>query len=241
MHRFFDSKAFALLISFVIAVGLFFVVNQAKLGNPNARDNQANQQLTSTTTKQIEVPLQLNVNSSKYFVVGYPAKVKVQLKGPAALVTTTANTRNFKVMADLSELGPGKHQVRLQQTGLNSDLRATIQPAKINVNIQKRETKVIPVEVEYDKNQIATGYKVARVDQDLQKVSVTGPADEMQRIDQVLAKVNLTKELRKSTKQTTVIDAVDAQGKTVNVIISPSTTEVKLVVEKTNELANKTE
>ncbi|USS90041.1 YbbR-like domain-containing protein [Fructilactobacillus carniphilus] len=238
MHRFVDSKAFALLFSLVIAVGLFFIVNQAKLGTPNARNNQANQQLSSDTRKQIEVPLQLNVNSEKYFVVGYPNQVQVQLKGPSALVTTTANTRNFKVIADLNDLGPGKHTVRLQQTGLNSQLQATIKPAKITVNIQPRETKTLPVTVEYDKNQIMDGYKVNRVDQDLKKVSITGPENEMERIDKVVAKVNLPDDVHKSTDKAAVIDAVDAKGKTVNVVISPSTTDVKLNVQKENQKNN---
>ncbi|USS87778.1 CdaR family protein [Fructilactobacillus hinvesii] len=232
MHRFFNSKAFALLLSFVIAVGLFLIVNQAKLGNPNSRSTQANQQLTSDTKKQISVPLQLNVNSEKYFVIGYPEQVQVQLKGPAALVTTTANTRNFKVIADLNDLGPGKHTVRLQQTGLNSELQATIKPATITVNIQPRKTKTYPVNVEYDKNQIMEGYKVVKVEQDLKQVNVTGPENEMERIAKVVAKVNLPDDVRKSTTKTAIIDAVDDHGKTVNVVISPSTTNVKFTVQK---------
>ena len=63
------------------------------------------------------------------------------------MVTTTANTQNFKVYADLTKLGTGKHEVRLKASGLNKELSYAITPAKIKVNIQSRNTATVPVEV----------------------------------------------------------------------------------------------
>ncbi|ANZ58432.1 hypothetical protein BGL34_04955 [Fructilactobacillus lindneri] len=236
MKKFFESKAFCLIISLIFALVLFFMVHDYKLINPSGSNYQQDDpQLTSNASKQVEVPLQLNVDSDKYFVIGYPDKVKVDLKGPSALVTTTANTQNFKVTADLSNLTPGRHVVKLQQSGLNSELHAKIQPEKIEVNIQNRETDSYPVAVKYQKSHIATGYKVGKIEKDVDKVNVTGPADEMDKIKKVVAEVNLTKDTDKTFDKSTVIDALDSKGRTVNVVISPSTTKVKLPINKDNE------
>ena len=106
MKKFFESKPFCLIISLVISLALFFMVHDYKLGQINSSTQSDDQQLTSNETREVEVPLQLNVNSDKYFVIGYPNKVKVELTGPSALVATTSNTQNFKILADLSDLGP---------------------------------------------------------------------------------------------------------------------------------------
>ena len=57
----------------------------------------------------MKMPLDLTVNSQKYVVSGYPQYVKVKISGPSALVTTTMNTQNFKVYANLNNLGSGEH------------------------------------------------------------------------------------------------------------------------------------
>lgn len=232
MKKFFESKPFCLIISLVISLALFFMVHDYKLGQINSSTQSDDQQLTSNETREVEVPLQLNVNSDKYFVIGYPNKVKVELTGPSALVATTSNTQNFKILADLSDLGPGKHTVKLKESGLNSELKSDIKPKKITVNIQERENKSYPVQVSYRTKHIASGYKVNKISKDVNKVEVTGPKDEMKKISQVVAKVKLNRDTNKSVKQTTVIDALDEHGRTINVVISPSTTMVKLQIEK---------
>lgn len=196
--------------------------------------NSTNTQLTSNESRSVSVPLQLNVNSEKYFVVGYPNNVRVDLTGPSALVTTTANTKNFKVVADLNRLTAGVHEVKLKQTGLNSELKAKIKPEKIKVNIQERKTATYPVQVDYSKKNIASGYKVSKAEKDISKAKITGPEEEVNKIKKVVAKVQLDKTIDNNLKQTTVIEALDEKGQTVNVVISPSTTTVNLTVEKEN-------
>ncbi|ETO40338.1 putative secreted protein, YBBR [Fructilactobacillus florum 8D] len=235
MKHFYDSKTFALIVSFLIVMGLFFMVHDDKLGNTYHTPSQTSRKISAVTRKTVEVPLQLNVNSDHYFVIGYPDKVKVTLQGPAALVTTTANTQNFKVNANLVGLTPGKHVVKLQPAGLNSEINAKINPDKIKINLQKRATKTYAVKPAYDKNQIATGHHVVKTSQQVQQVHITGPIDEIERIKQVVAQVNLQKPINKTTRTTAVIDAQDLHGKTVNVVISPSTTKVKLEIAKDDQ------
>ncbi|MFC6207528.1 CdaR family protein [Levilactobacillus tongjiangensis] len=219
------------ILALILAVLLFFYVNSTKSSSNNQSTNSDNNtSLTATKTMTVSVPLQLNVNSNKYFVTGYPSKVKVTLKGPLALVTTTANTQNFKVYAALSDLGTGKHKVSLHQEGLNHEIQSTISPAKITVDIEPRRTVSFPVKVKYNSQNIAAGYSAGKATSDTTTVKATGAANEISRIKEVIAQLTVPQNSKKTLNSQAVIEALDSSGKTVNVILTPSTTTVNLPI-----------
>lgn len=219
------------ILALILAVLLFFYVNSTKSSSSSQSTNSDNNtSLTATKTMTVSVPLQLNVNSNKYFVTGYPSKVKVTLKGPLALVTTTANTQNFKVYAALSDLGTGKHKVTLHQEGLNHEIQSTISPAKITVDIEPRRTVSFPVKVKYNSQNIAAGYSAGKATSDTTTVKATGAANEISRIKEVIAQLTVPQNSKKTLNSQAVIEALDSSGKTVNVILTPSTTTINLPI-----------
>ncbi|MFC6259457.1 CdaR family protein [Levilactobacillus fujinensis] len=220
------------ILALILAVLLFFYVNSTKSSSSNSQSTNStnNTSLTATKTMTVSVPLQLNVNSNKYFVTGYPQKVKVTLRGPLALVTTTANTQNFKVYAALSNLGVGKHKVTLHQEGLNHEIESTISPSKISVDIEPRRTVSFPVKVQYNSRNIAAGYTAGKATTDTTTVKATGAANEISRVKQVVAQLTVPQNTKKTVSSQAVIEALDNSGKTVNVILTPSTTTVNLPV-----------
>lgn len=226
------------VLALILALLLFFYVNNTQSSSSQQTTNSGKTSLTATKTMTVSVPLQLNVNSNKYFVTGYPEKVKVTLRGPLALVTTTANTQNFKVYASLSDLGTGKHKVSLHQEGLNHDIESSISPAKITVDIEPRRTVSFPVKVRYNKQNIASGYTAGNPTTDVTSVKATGAANEISRVSQVIAQLSVPQNTKKTINSQAVIEALDKQGKTVNVILTPSTTTVNLPV--TSKGASKT-
>ena len=139
---FFRRKWFLRIISLILALFLFMYVNGSKSGflRQNTRNNNQSSALMSNKSVTLRMPLDVTIDNNKYIVSGYPQYVKVKVTGPSALVTTTSNTQNFKVYADLSDLTPGKHRVKLKTSGLNSELTSKIEPQYINVNIQQRKT-----------------------------------------------------------------------------------------------------
>lgn len=225
------------ILALILAILLFFYVNSTKSSNSSSSTTSAgnNTSLTATKTMTVSVPLQLNVNSNKYFVTGYPSKVKVKLKGPLALVTTTANTQNFKVYAALSDLGVGKHTVTLHQEGLNHEIESSISPAKISVDIEPRRTVSFPVKVRYNSQNIAAGYTAGKATSDTTTVKATGAANEIARVKQVVAQLTVPANTKKTVKSQAVIEALDSAGKTVNVILTPSTTTVNLPITSDGE------
>lgn len=219
------------IISLFFAIVLFIYADSSKVGSTRDVSQRSKIiQLTSTKSASVSVPLSLTVDSNKFFVTGYPEKVLVHLKGPAALVTTTANTQNFKVYADLSHLGVGEHTVKIQQEGINNELRYSFEPAQIKVDIQPRKTVSYPLGVNYTKSSIATGYQAGQATTDIKSVKVTGALTEINKVKRVVAQLNVPQNAKSTVESQAVIEALDSDGKTVNVVITPATTNVKLPI-----------
>lgn len=232
MKNVFNSKWAYRLLSLLLAVGLFMYVNttQSSSTNNNNDGDTKVTTLTATERKTVSVQLRLNIDSDKYFVTGYPESVKVHLSGPASLVTATANTQNFRVYADLASLGKGKHTVKLQQDGLNKEIKYSIDPETITVNIQPRQTVSFPVKAKYDKTKIAENYEAGTATTDVTNVKATGAQSEIARITRVVAQINLPQNAKSTVNTQAVIEALDKNGRTVNVILTPSTTQASLPI-----------
>ncbi|MCL0311513.1 CdaR family protein [Apilactobacillus sp. TMW 2.2459] len=237
MNKFFNSPWFYRLLALVFALLLFLYVNQSKFLNGSYNQNYTDSkitQLSSNKHETISVPLQLNLNSNKYFVTGYPEKVSVKLSGPAALVITTVNTQNFKVYANLSNLKVGKHRVKLYEEGLNNEIKYSINPAYINVEVQKRSTKTFSVHAKFDKKNIADGYHAGTPILGTQSVKATGAENEINKISSVVARLSIPQNAKETVSASAIVEALDSDGKTVNVILTPSTTAVDLPISSGN-------
>lgn len=234
----FNSRWFFRISALVLAVLLFIYVNGEKLGNTHKTElNTETTSLTSTKKKTLTMPLDLTVDSDRYIVSGYPKNVKVTVSGPAALVTATANTQNFKVYADLSSLRPGKHVVKPKQTGLNNDLTYHFKPKQFTVLIQSRKTESMAVQTKVDTSQLADGYKAGKATTSTDNVQITGAIAEVNKVDHVVASVSLSKKDKTNISKQVTLQAVDKNGNTVNVVITPQTTTIKIPISKQNSAA----
>ncbi|MGL5103702.1 MAG: CdaR family protein, partial [Limosilactobacillus fermentum] len=175
--------------SLVLALFMFFYVNGSFLRQTTRQGNQS--ALMSDKSQTIKVPLQVSIDSKRYVVTGYPQYVKIKLTGPSALVTTTVNTQNFKVYADLSDLGTGQHRVKLKVSGLNSELTSSIDPETITVNIQSKKTITAPVSVQLSSKTVADGYEVGTAKSSMANVQVSGARSEVAKVAKVVAFVNV--------------------------------------------------
>ena len=178
--------------------------------------------LMSNKSVTLRMPLDVTIDNNKYIVSGYPQYVKVKVTGPSALVTTTSNTQNFKVYADLSDLTPGKHRVKLKTSGLNSELTSKIEPQYINVNIQPRKTITMKVTIRLSTRDLDNGYKLGRPHSDIQTVQVTGSRDEVNKVNRIVAFVAIPHDAKDNIARQVTLQAIDRNGQTLNVVISQS-------------------
>lgn len=229
---FFRRKWFLRIISLILALFLFMYVNGSKSGflRQNTRNNNQSSALMSNKSVNLRMPLDVTIDNNKYIVSGYPQYVKVKVTGPSALVTTTSNTQNFKVYADLSDLTPGKHRVKLKTSGLNSELTSKIEPQYINVNIQPRKTITMKVTIRLSTRYLDNGYKLGRPHSDIQTVQVTGSRDEVNKVNRIVAFVAIPHDAKDNIARQVTLQAIDRNGQTLNVVISPTTTNVSIPI-----------
>ncbi|PMD70227.1 CdaR family protein [Companilactobacillus nuruki] len=228
MKKIINSNYFYAFIALCCALWLFFFVSTPGVGS--TRDS--NQSNTSTVTKKatLTVPLQLQADVDKYYITGYPQNVKVTIEGPSALVTATKNTQNFNLYLNLKDLSIGQHRVQIKESGLNSELTYTIKPKYVTVNIQRRETKKFAVDIDYNKESLATGYEAGKTEVSPDTVTVTGAASEIEKINKVIVKPILPKGIKSTFDQEVLVQALDKNGKTVNVTLNPQTVHVKIPI-----------
>lgn len=230
MSKIWDSPWMYRILSLALALGIFAYVNGEKTNNSVRTDRNGDTAILATKTQTVRVPLELDADTDKYFITGYPEKVRVKVEGNAALVTAVANTQNFRVYADLRNLSLGQHTVALKQQGLSNQLTYSIVPKNIKVNIQNRISKTMPIQVHYNKDAIADGYQVGTPRLSSDSVQVTGARGEIDRIYEISASVTLNRNTHNSVTQTVMLQALDSNGQTVNVVVTPETVRVKLPV-----------
>ncbi|MFD1472941.1 CdaR family protein [Companilactobacillus mishanensis] len=228
MKKIVNSNYFYAFISLCAALWLFISVSSPGVGS--TRDSNQSSQSTATTKATMTVPLTIQANTDSYYITGYPSTVKITIEGPSALVTATKNTQNFSLYLDLKKYLPGKHKVRIQQNGLNSELTYTIKPKYVNVNIQKRQSKSFPVNVSYSKSSLASGYEASKPSVSPDTVRVTGSAADIKKIDKLVVKPILPKGIKNTFDQEVLVQALDKKGKTLNVTLEPQTVHVKIPI-----------
>lgn len=225
----FSSLWFLRIISLVLAIFLFVYVNGGKDGQFRSNSNN-NQTVISSKSESIKMPLQLRMNSRKYVVTGYPQYVKVKVTGPNALVTSTANTQNFKVYADLTNLKTGKHTVKLRTSGLNSELKARTTPKSITVNIQPRRTITSKVDVRLSNRSLNSSYQVGRPTPSMSTVQVTGAKNQVRKVARVIAYVDVPRDSTRDLHRSVTLQAVDKKGRAVDVVVVPNTITVTVPI-----------
>ncbi|MDO4855810.1 MAG: CdaR family protein [Limosilactobacillus gorillae] len=230
-NGFFSRPWVMRVTSLILALFMFFYVNGSFLRQTTRQGNES--ALMSDKSQTIKVPLQVSIDSKRYVVTGYPQYVKIKLTGPSALVTTTVNTQNFKVYADLSSLGVGQHQVKLKVSGLNSELTSHIDPGTITVNIQAKETITAPVSVQLSSKTVTDGFEVGRAKPSMENVQVSGARSEVAKVAKVVAFVNVPHTATSTFGRQVTLQAVDKNGQTLNVVVTPDTLTVTVPITST--------
>jgi YbbR domain-containing protein len=226
VQKFYDKPWFYKLFSLILAIVLVAFVDNTQV-NVN---NQSKVQETASTKQAINMALQVSVDADKYYVTGYPSKVKVTLEGSNALVTSAVNTQNFRVYIDLSKLSVGEHKVPIKVSGLPSQLSYKLSQKYTTVNIQKRKSRTLAVQIGYNKNAVAKGYDIGTATVKPETVEVTGALSEVKRIDRIQAQLTVPNASNHTIRRNVMLVALDSKGRQLNVVINPSTATVTLPI-----------
>lgn len=147
-----------------------------------------------------------------------PGNVTVDLtiKGDRSDVRKlVANSDRISVVADVSGLTKGTHEVTLDITVPNAVELQKASIDEITVEIDDLVTKDIAVEVSYD-GTFEVSQEAGNVKIDPESIAVTGAASTVQSIDHLSATVGVDELTEKTTVLTKSVTPVDANGNPVN-------------------------
>ncbi|OYS00334.1 hypothetical protein CBF68_05615 [Lactobacillus taiwanensis] len=225
MKKFFDKPWFYRIVALILAILLAVYVSSNQQGYVT-QGRREDTLKTATKTQVIKAPLQVSINTDKYYVTGYPEKINLTLEGSNALVTSTINTQNFRVYIDLSHLKTGEHIVPIKVNGLSNQLTYSISPSKVHVNIQKRKSRTLPVQIEYNKSAVSHGYNLGTAKSEPEVVNITGAKSEVNQVDRVVARASLPKGIDSTFEREEMLIALDKEGHQLNVAIDPATAHI---------------
>ncbi|MRM77554.1 hypothetical protein GJI91_01130 [Lactococcus lactis subsp. cremoris] len=229
-NKFFNSKTFYILASVFFAIVLFFNANATSIRNQGT--NQSGEVYTATINN---VPVELKYNSNKYFVSGYNSTATVHLSGYNRLSITNeenSDTRNFFLSVDLTKLKTGKFDVPIRIEQLPGGVTATIEPKTMNITLEDKVKKEFEVTPKADSTQLPEGFTIDSLSVSDEKVKVTAGEESIKKIQAIEAALPNDVNLNENYSGTVTLHAVDSTGTILPAQIEPSTTHLKVVVNK---------
>lgn len=221
-----------LAISISFSVLLFLTANSALYSHSGTHINR----LTETYTHTLEnVPIDIKYNNEEYFISGYSYDVEVYLSSTNRIKLDTeinADTRNFKVVADLTKLSEGTTKIPLEIKDLPSDVTADLRPDSMEFTLGKKATKSFPIQLEVDDNQVATGYTITGSELELDSAEVTSDEATIELIDHLVAKLPSDTVLNRDYQDSVILQAVSGTGTVLPGVISPSRVEAEISLKK---------
>lgn len=216
-----------ILISLLFSLLLFFNAN-----------SQSFSRLISSETNYEEsvqnVPINVVYDSDQYFVHGFSSNVSVKLSGANRIQLNKEidpDTRDFSVVADLSNLGAGTHEVRLKTKSLSSSLTATIEPERISITIEKKVKKKFDVSPILSSTTSNNGLKVGQLSTQPETVEITTGENTMKEIDRVVASVDSAKLTADQESIQAPVQALNSSGEALAIQSDPQNVTVNFEIQ----------
>lgn len=228
MDKLMDNHWFLKGISLLLALMLYMSTGLEKNSSEDIRDSLF--PVGDTTETISDVDLSVYYDKEKYIVSGIPSTVDVTLQGPNNVIAPAKIKRQFEVFVNLRGYSPGTYTVPVQYSGIPSNLKVKIKPAKIQVTIQKKVTKSFPVEVKYlNENQAGEGVTFEKPVVKPSEVEVIGTEEELAQIALVRAYVDL-KGVNKTVTREAEVVLYDKNGKRLELKTNPSKISINVPV-----------
>ncbi|MFT8324216.1 hypothetical protein DLJ48_02635 [Oenococcus sicerae] len=224
----FRAKWFQLIVTLAMAIALFVYVT-GTIGSLSSSRNHENQLIT-TQTADLNIPINIIMNDKKYYVSGIPQTIKVKVTGPSGLVTAAQNSQTIRATINLEKPKIGSQQVQVHLTGLSDSLAKKLDPSSLTVNVSRKISKSVPIIATYNRDNIANKYVVAGFKISQVKATIVGPSDLVKLVNHVSASLSVPANTESSITKSVALKAVDKNGSVVYVDITPNSVVASLDV-----------
>lgn len=222
------------LLALLFSLVLFFNANGSTLQNslitPSAYEETVN-----------DVPIQTIYDSDKYFIQGYQPTVDVKLSSVNRVqlnAEKNSETRNFRVVADLTDLDVGTHDVLLEIQDMSNSVTGKIDSRIFTVTIEKKVTQKFPVELNYSEENLQDGFQLDKIVSEPSEVTVTTGDQTLKDIAKIVADVDALKGATANQTVEAPVYAVDKNGEILQTEIDPQSVEVSVQVSVPEKLVS---
>lgn len=230
MDKFINNRWVMKIIALLLAFMLYMSVSIENSATQQTESKPSPFSGSTDVQTVTDVPVETFYDRENLVVSGIPQSVTVTLEGPTASVKPTALQKDFEIIADLSNLGIGTHEVTLEPRNLSDRLSVAIEPAVASVTIHERISEDFPVDVDFiNRGQMEEGYQAEQPIVKPNIVKVTGSRELIESIALVKARVDL-KGVNESIEQQSRVTVYDREGNTLNVEIDPPVVDVNVPI-----------
>lgn len=221
VDRILFNQKYGKLVALGLAVMLFFSTN-------------INGQTMFTTTGSADIikdiPVTVLVNDAVYEVSGLPTSANATVIGELSDVQMVRSQSDYKVVADLSGLTEGTHEIELQAVDFSSRVDVILQPSSATVTISKKMSSNFAIGYDFiNMDKMNKIYTLGTPVFEQNEVSVRASEQTINSIAFVKALIDVSN-VTSSFEQEVPLVAYDQNGNKVDVDILPSKVKVKVDV-----------
>lgn len=217
------NRKHAVLISFVLALLMCVSVNASSL------KGVASSALTSSRTVT-DVTLNLEYNEDAFEVSGAPSTVDVTFTGDASAVTSAASSSEGRIVADMTGLSEGTHNVEVTGEGYDDNVDVKVDPSVVSVTLKKKVTQTFTISYDFiNQDEMDQVYTLGDPQFDDTSVNVRASQDTLDSIASIKALIDVT-DVTEDFEQDAKLIAYDSDGQVVDAEIIPSTMHVSVPV-----------
>lgn len=188
-------------------------------------------QSTITAGGKIEnIPVTVVANDEVYEISGLPSKVNALLVGDYADIQLVKTQRSYTVVADLTGLLEGTHEVSLSAKDFSARVDVVLQPSTAIVTIKKKISQQFHVGYDFvNTDKMNQEFELGIPVFDTTEVIIRAAQGTIEKIGNIKALINVTG-VESSFTQEAQLVAYDQQGNKMDVDIIPSTVNIAVTV-----------
>ncbi len=215
-ERWLTKKNTLVILSLVLALGFFFVV-----------DSKSIILVDSSAEVLYDQKVEATYNREAYVVEGLPETVDVTMIGGTAELYLAKQLASGTVKVDLTNYKEGTHKVNLKYDSTINSVNYKLDPSSVTVIIYPKVSKTVNVDVDIlNKSVLDSKLAIQNVTIDQEEVIIKGAEHTLEKVSTVKALVDIKNIIDPKAGVTTLNDvklvAYDSDGNVVDVEMVPS-------------------
>ncbi|HAO61971.1 MAG TPA: hypothetical protein DCQ90_08745 [Erysipelotrichaceae bacterium] len=181
------------------------------------------------------IPVTVIANDEVYEISGLPTQVNALLVGEYADIQLVTNQKAYSVVADLTGLVEGTHEVNLSAKDFSSRVDVVLQPSTAVVTIKKKISQQFNVGYDFvNTDKMNQEFELGIPTFETTEVIIRASQSTIEKIGNVKALIDVTG-VDASFSQDAILVAYDQQGNRMDVDIIPSSIYATVVVTNPNK------